>query len=365
MINRRRAAVKSMGRTAVRRSAEGSDGGWSIFSQRSEGKGVACPRAGSMGGMTVKRNIRQYMPRQYMLANDYEIYHFKDDVVRDIDLHHHNYYEVYLLISGDLSYQIEGKSYRLLPGDIVLLGTQELHRPFLDGTAQPYERIVLWIKREYLDSLSDGVSDLSGCFHQTNKLDVIRPPMELQQTIRNTLLKLIDALDYKGFGADLLRRSYLTEVLVLLNNFCIARQVEFGIEVEKSTLIESVISYISDHLDSEISLDGLSDQFYLSKYHLLREFKKHTGTTIHRYILQKRLILCRERMLMGIPLNAVCHQCGFGDYSNFFRAFKNEYGITPMQFIRENALTGREDAAAPEPLPSQPGAEPAGDENAP
>jgi AraC-like DNA-binding protein len=103
--------------------------------------------------------------------------------------------------------------------------------------------------------------------------------------------------------------------------------------VKKSNLIEHVLEYIGTHIDEDITIDDLSAYTYLSKFHLSREFKKHTGTTLHRYILQKKLIAAKELILRDIPITLVYEQCGFGDYSNFFRAFKNEYGMTPKQYL--------------------------------
>jgi AraC-like DNA-binding protein len=48
--------------------------------------------------------------------------------------------------------------------------------------------------------------------------------------------------------------------------------------------------------------------------------------------VQKKLIEAKELIIKKTPITEVYKQCGFGDYSNFFRAFKNEYGVTPKQF---------------------------------
>jgi AraC-like DNA-binding protein len=122
------------------------------------------------------------------------------------------------------------------------------------------------------------------------------------------------------------------ELLITLNNILFFHHDKINIEIEKSSLIDEIIQYINLHLDEEIKIDDLSGYFFISKFHLLREFKKHSGTTIHKYIIQKKLILAKELILKGIPIIQVYEQCGFGDYSNFFRAFKNEYGVTPKQF---------------------------------
>ena len=55
---------------------------------------------------------------------------------------------------------------------------------------------------------------------------------------------------------------------------------------------------------------------------------------MHRYILQKRLINAKQLLAGGVLPNEVCQYCGFGDYANFYRAFKAEYSQTPRQFVQ-------------------------------
>lgn len=288
----------------------------------------------------MKKKSQTYLTRQNMLTNDYEIFHYFDKELDNVNLHHHDFYEIYLYIAGDVTYIIEGKSYSLMPGDIVLINTKELHQPLINSKEAPYERIVLWLDRSFVSSLSTEESDLKKCFEDINRENVIRGDFETGQNIKILLFKLLNLSTYNGMGADLLYKAYIIELLAYINTllFCNNRKIE--IEINKSSLIDNVINYINNHLESEIQIDDLSNQFYISKYHLLREFKKHSGTTIHKFIIQKKLIFAKELILTGIPITEVYALSGFGDYSNFFRAFKNEYGITPKQFFeiayREN-----------------------------
>jgi len=67
----------------------------------------------------------------------------------------------------------------------------------------------------------------------------------------------------------------------------------------------------------------------VSKYHLSHEFSSIVGTSVYRYIMLKRLLIAKQMLSSGISPGAVCINCGFGDYANFFRAFKAQYGISP------------------------------------
>lgn len=280
----------------------------------------------------LKKKTHPYVTRQKMLTNDYEIFHYSDTKLNKVNLHHHDFYECYLFLAGDVTYMIEGKAYTLLPGDIILINSRELHQPIINSMAVPYERIVLWINKVFLDSLSSDETDLKRCFEDTAKENVIRAKPEDQQNIKIILNKLLSLESYNGLGRELLYQSYIVELFVYFNILLFQNNIKLNIEIKNSNLISEIIIYINNHLEDEISIDELSNQFFISKFHLLREFKRHSGTTIHKYIIQKKLILAKELILNGMPIINIYKQCGFGDYSNFFRAFKNAYGVTPKQF---------------------------------
>ncbi|HHV12616.1 MAG TPA: AraC family transcriptional regulator [Clostridiales bacterium] len=290
------------------------------------------------------KNTQVYNTRQTMLTNDYEIFHYSDTGLGKVSLHHHDFYECYYFISGDVTYMIEGKSYQLMPGDIILINSKELHQPIIHNREVPYERIVIWLNKNFLNTLCTETADLKRCFEDSGKENVIRADATAQQGIRSILSKLQKLGNYSGMGLELLYRAYITELLILLNNLLFFNTERYNISFEKSSLIEEIIDYINSHLEETITIEDLSRQFYLSRFHLLREFKKYSGTTLHKFIVQKKLILAKELILQDIPITQVYEQCGFGDYSNFFRAFKNEYGVTPKQFFQLMRRAGKPEA---------------------
>ncbi len=275
-----------------------------------------------------------------MLRSNYEIYHYLDKTIKNVALHHHDFYELYFLLSGEVDYLVEGKIYKLNPGDIVLLNTRELHQAVIRKGAEKYERIVLWVDKAYLESMSTEHSNLAICYESPEKQTVISTDFDMRREVQSLLNKILAIEDFKGMGSDILSRAYLMELFVMINNILLRKDKHENINTIRSTLIDKVIEYIEENLGGEVSIDNLSDTFFISKYHMSREFKKYTGITIHRYIILKRLIAAKELILQKEAINEVYMKCGFGDYSNFFRAFKNEYGITPKQFyeiMKENA----------------------------
>src|SRR5699024_11565734 len=87
----------------------------------------------------------QYQPytrRQTMIAADFELYRYRSTYMNEVALHHHDFYEVYLLLRGQVSYIVENHLYKMRPGDILLISPLELHQARIAADAEPYERFV-------------------------------------------------------------------------------------------------------------------------------------------------------------------------------------------------------------------------------
>ena len=106
-------------------------------------------------------------------------------------------------------------------------------------------------------------------------------------------------------------------------------------DVRVSKLVKVISNYLDAHLAEPISLDELSQTVFLSKYYLERVFRRETGVSIYQMLLQKRMIHARNLMQEGVPLTSVAQRCGFSEYSGFYRAFRNEYGISPRKYLTQ------------------------------
>jgi AraC-like DNA-binding protein len=273
--------------------------------------------------------------RQHMLREDYEIFHFQGKNGAQIALHFHDFYECSLLISGTLSYQIESASFAEQPGDLLLIGPNQLHRPlFIHGT-EPYERIVFWLSRPFVERLSGPGADLSGCF-SSGRTSAIRLSGALRAQVTRSLFELLSAGKAEQFGKDVLCRSLAASLLVLLNRISLGETAKLpNADLRISPLVQCVSAYLDEHLGEDVTLDELSRTVFLSKYYLERRFKRETGVSIYRMLLQKRMIRARNLMREGMSLTNVAQSCGFSEYSGFYKAFRSEYGVSPRAYQRQ------------------------------
>ena len=126
------------------------------------------------------------------------------------------------------------------------------------------------------------------------------------------------------------RIQTITNILPLFNEISIA--FDSLTETETNNTLDSrIISYINRHISENITLDDICDRYYISKAQLCRIFKKATASTVGEYITVKRLVMARQLILSGTPPTKAYLQCGFKDYSVFYRAYKKKYGIPPKQ----------------------------------
>ena len=255
-------------------------------------------------------------PRQQMNNLAFEAFYYREPKPTEVEVHHHDFYEVYNLLAGDVSYWVDGKIYHLRPGDLFLISPMELHRPIVQPGAQ-YERFVLWINKNYLESLSDN-HNLTQCFNgSSNQLR--------GGTITPLLSNLVTEQYSDKFGSDIYAKGIFLQLMVELN-----RLSPVGAQsAERTELIADVLNHIGSHYSVELSLDSLAEHFHISKYHLSHEFKKETGTSIYHYITLKRLAAARQMLIDGKAPGDVYLACGFRDYPAFYKAFKAEYGTSP------------------------------------
>ena len=278
-----------------------------------------------------------FTSRQKMRKNTFEVFHYKDETVQEVALHHHDFYELYFFVSGSVSYNIESNNYRLSPGDMLLISPQELHQPLVSQEKQQYERYVLWINSSFLQQFSTPSQDVTKCFDPSapEHTNLIRPDGVTRELLTYLIQQLIREQENEAFATDLYCLALLAQLLVLVNRTALrAGQAPEPRENADSTVYR-IIAYINEHYNEDLTLDFLANMFFISKYHLSREFNRVAGTSVHRYIIQKRLIMARQMMAGGVPTSEVCQHCGFGDYSNFYRAFKNEYQISPRKYLEE------------------------------
>ena len=198
------------------------------------------------------------------------------------------------------------------------------------------ELLELRILPEYLATLSDDKANLLSAFEFVPyKTAIIHAKSNLSMLIKNITLNLIALPNAEvEFGHELYEKNLLTMVLILFIRACVDTDKVHKSHKRQNILMDDIFRYIHNHLTEELSLEQLEKEFFVSRYHICREFKRLTGQTPHAYIVKARLDLCRKYIEQGKSIREVYELGGFGGYNHFFRAFKKEYNMTPGEYYK-------------------------------
>ena len=269
----------------------------------------------------------KYAKKGYLLE-DFRLFHLKDNGETKVDYHYHEFYKLLFFVSGKGGYFVEGKRYSLSPGDIILIGKQCVHRPEFEPGV-PCERIILYISPEFLLRESSSTCQLADCFSKEYD-HVLRPNEKIRKALFSIVLNIEQELSSNKYGREIVGTGMLLRLLVEIARSIFHKEVQKPAPMlPKSKRMLDIMRYLDAHLTEDINIDTLAEKFYISRFHMMRRFREETGTTIHSYISDHRLMLARDLINQGTPATEVCFQCGFGSYSSFSRAYGKFFGTTP------------------------------------
>lgn len=247
----------------------------------------------------------------------------------------HVFFKIIFFLEGDVNYTIGDQRYDLIPGDILIAPrytSYYSHSP----SRQQYRRLVIWFTSELLDSIdpSGAVKEFfedidrqrGTCFHFTHSN---------QNKIFNEAFHLASERDYAKPFNDTMAYALISLVLIGIYRAATAAETEDNEDSDASKLVDSVVRYINENLQNDLSLDNIAEKFFISKFHLERIFKKKMTVTVHNYIIQRRLTLARQKLYDGASPTKIYKNCGFSNYATFYRAFQKMYNTTPKQFSEQ------------------------------
>ncbi|MEY7999693.1 AraC family transcriptional regulator [Clostridium sp. Mt-5] len=269
------------------------------------------------------------------LNNDFRIFHLRDKISIDFQFHYHDFNKIVIFISGDVTYLIEGSSYKLKPWDILLINSNDIHKALINPN-EVYERMILWINPDFLISRNNKCNLLS-CFELASKrrFNLLRLENNHLNIIKKLLFAMETSLKNKELGYKVLMDSLFMQFMVYANRlFLSQKDMRELSDIKCDENITNILNYINENLKENLSLDNISSKFYMSKYYLMHKFKEQTGYTIHSYILQKRLIMSNLLIKKGKSITDACLESGFNDYSNFLRAFKKMFRLSPREYYK-------------------------------
>ena len=233
------------------------------------------------------------------------------------DYHAHDYYELSLILSGEVSILTPFAASASSKARVLLSPPGVPHYiSCVDGTC--YRRINLNFSKEFIYESAD-----------------IKPISSLIEG--GFLIEASDCMA-KRF-AEILREiaresnRYRRRLLLLYFFSCVGDVAERKSGESMPEIISGLLSYIEKNSPQKLKAEDIARKFGIGRTTLMTTFKKHTGMTIGDYIQKCRMADALRYLSEGMSVSRTAELSGFGECSNMIRVFKRAVGVTPMKYI--------------------------------
>ena len=226
----------------------------------------------------------------------------------------HPYNEI-IYFFGESAYLFsETISTVIMPNTLIIIPKETYHQLNIIGKEDEYERCVL----HFYD-----IPEINGLIKNTLKELYITETNDGLIFLFDKLKKIADKNDDENIG------EILKAVLTLVLNELKSENIVHKTVPEVNSIVQKSLSYIAENISGDLSISCISKQLNISESLLSHLFKDEMNISIHKYILKKRLITAFEKISSGCPATVAAVECGFSEYSNFYRQYKKAFGFSP------------------------------------
>lgn len=233
--------------------------------------------------------------------------------------HSHKGCEIYVNLTGDVSFMVESTIYPISSGDVIITRPYESHHCIFHSNE---------LHRHYcVNFSSNGNEELLDLFY--NRKSGEKNLLIFSEKNKTALFSLLQSIIFNPTDS-LEQYLHFFQLLTLINGSTAKKSLNIHIRPEIATAID----YIDRSLKSQISISisELAQNACMSLNTFERNFKMCVGMSPRDYIRQKRLDKASLLLVKGHSVHEACMQCGFSDYSQFISLFKKQFGKTPLQY---------------------------------
>ena len=239
----------------------------------------------------------------------------------EVFAHCHEFYELEVILDGEGSYVVDGKTYQMERGALFFMSPISFHklsycrRTKLINVMFPVDSV----NEELLGSICP---DFAHFYTVLNESDIAFFVMLAEN--------LIKFLSGESKQEKIIFISYLHCLLAK-----VAELAEKGVPARLPEPIERALVWIHSNFKNRVSIADVARVANYSSHYFCEVFKKYMGRTLHCYLEELRFSHARNLLRYSqMTVTQICYECGFTDYAHFTQRFKLRYGVTPSRYRR-------------------------------
>ncbi|MBR2343966.1 MAG: helix-turn-helix transcriptional regulator [Clostridia bacterium] len=256
-----------------------------------------------------------------------------EDMPRSTDFEAHIHtgeLEIYHFPEGDVSFVFEGRKIIVEPGHIIVVAAGVYHRPIINRTST-YHRRHIYLSRRAFFGLGAGALEV---YHRAcrRKIIALAPSSARALGLEPVFDRVREAL---ASGGEYGESAAIIHALSLLISADASGVSDTELKLTPySERIWEMLKYVNANITADLRYTELAERFGISEKSLYKLFKRETGTTPARYILERRISTAESVLSAGGSAAEAARLSGFSDYAVFYRAFVREVGMTPREYVQ-------------------------------
>jgi len=264
-----------------------------------------------------------------IMKNDRKLIQFHFITNPEVSTHYHQNPEVFYVLTGELKVQIDETTFLMKQGDILLINANKRHT--MNGNEELLGArfdLDFHLLAEYMESMQllfwcNSVADKNAAY------------ADLREVFDQILSRYFEKDEKSALD---LQALYFQAAHILTSNFLVkADDTRLNMDDSQDRQrVRQIQNYIQANYQSQISLNNLADQLYLSNAYLSKYVKKHLGLTFMEYLNNVRLFHAVDELLYTKKnMTHIALDNGFPTSATFTKAFRDIYGEAPSEYRRK------------------------------
>lgn len=250
-----------------------------------------------------------------------------------------DYYRIlYCRSNGSADAMIDDVHYTMNRGDILFVKPHTPHGFISYGNgSEPYIGYVVTVSEGYIQKLlrlaqHERIQDI-----YENSL--IHTRGTLWERIDDLFIMSLEEQEVKAPGWETALLGHSMVMLVQIGRAATSMPATAA-KSEKQELLTGILAYVESNLGEKITLEDVASRFFVSSSTVTHMFAKKMNISFYKYVMQRRLWMAKNLIKEDMPMERIAARVGFGDYSAFYRAFKQEFRMSPRQYHKEIRESG-------------------------
>ncbi|MGO5051848.1 AraC family transcriptional regulator [Lachnospiraceae bacterium LCP25S3_G4] len=245
-----------------------------------------------------------------------------------VEKHWHRSIEIFAVYKGDIEFYINSKMYHLVPGNFVLLNSNEIH-----SILSPHRNttIVLQIPLKVFEHY----------FTEHQFIAFTHSPREQDEQVMNLIAEMYQIYSERNLAYELkVQSQFFMLIYLLVTKYRDQKASPEAVRVnQKLNRLSTITGYIRDNYTQDMSLEGLAGIFGYSPAYLSRMFQKYAKINYKAYLQNVRVEFAyKELANTSNSISDIAVNNGFPNSKAFSKAFKKKYGVLPSEYRKRGNI---------------------------